>query len=229
MILFQFNSDVLFLSTPDHVKEIPYQNIERVIPDELFQLVEHEVNTKKSDNVHLVAFNWPGSFTCLRVWSLSCTTLAQTYKKKPVILWNIPKMTLFAHLVDAWKLPKTWVVFMGQRKKMWLCRRNVEQQEWEVVWRDIEHIWVDWFESNSLSDEYFVDFVQHHPVLSHVSLEYQISPLSFWDVLDSESDISSLLLSLTYQGEKISFTLDDVWILPVNRILPTYCMAPNIG
>lgn len=122
----------------------------------------------------MVIINWPGSFTQLRVWCISCNILNITNNLE-IDFIDIPKLDLFAKAIQQKDIPSLWVIFMGQRKKMRLVDFESSHQKPKIDLVTSEDVL-----SMIKSRDYFIDrMTWNHPVLEPLDQKNMISELRF--------------------------------------------------
>ena len=63
--------------------------------------------------------NWPGGFTNLRVWTLT-VNLLNSLENWKIDAYSITKVDFFKHFVNKWILPNKGIIYIWQRKNVWL-------------------------------------------------------------------------------------------------------------
>ncbi len=76
---------------------------------------------KTSPFTEIFLINGPGWFTNLRVGTLMLNTL-NMFQEKKIQIFEVDKLTLFAHLVKIGLLPEQGIIYLGQKHNVWLAR-----------------------------------------------------------------------------------------------------------
>lgn len=127
---------MLFLnvSTDNMVIEIEWEkilldrnNIENTLWEKLVQIY----NKYHFDKAFIL--NWPGWFTNPRVWTLSMNLLNSLENGK-IDVFSITKIDFFKHFITENILPNKWIIYIWQRKNVWLY--DFEKMAYETIKKD---------------------------------------------------------------------------------------------
>lgn len=206
-MLINISSDRIQISVWTMSTEIPYTDLERTFPKALVALSkEHTIKS-------MYVINGPGSFTMLRIWCLGINLLAQS---ENIQLFDLPKLDLYTHWMDQWALPPVWVLFMWQRKKVWVVEGKKESELWWdrtttlVAASDLlEYLWDRTYRAEDILKHTCFDLLEKSHVVSNVTLQ--------WD------DIQA-----TYTWSTISTSLSQL-STPCPILEPRYMMEPTLG
>jgi len=110
----------LNISTDNMVLEIEWEkillnrnDIENTLGEKLVQIYR-QYNFNK-----VFILNWPGGFTNLRVWTLT-VNLLNSLENWKIDAYSITKVDFFKHFVNKWILPNKGIIYIWQRKNVWL-------------------------------------------------------------------------------------------------------------
>lgn len=216
---------------------LPYVDLERSLPKLLHTWYEAYCY------IDIVVINGPWSFTSLRIGSLVLnvyqTMWDSTSRDKKSIdwwlrFWDIGKLDIYSYMAQQKWIPPCGYVFMWQRKKL----RFLENSAWEPVseeWKTHaaslafphyrkEPIFVLQTSFSQNVQNYFIDDVENHPVLSQLDLSYRIRYT--WIVRYASWSFS---LTVSYQENSYSIPLDKICPWVTEQITPRYMIDPQIG
>lgn len=111
MLFIHFSSDQILLCDDSQRMLVPFDDIERAFPVALHTIFDPSAHTD------ILVINGPGSFTQLRVATVSLNLLNHIQHNTLTFI-DIPKIGIYKNLAKQSKLPRRGVVFMGQRKNM---------------------------------------------------------------------------------------------------------------
>lgn len=107
---------------------------------------------KKSPIKEIFLLNWPWWFTNLRVWTL-CINLLNTLENQKIKIYDLDKFTLFKYLFSKWIIPNQWIVYIWQKKNIWIydLNKNIYQKQ------ELNNFNLDWkyFLDQVLDDDYY--------------------------------------------------------------------------
>jgi hypothetical protein len=202
-MLIHFSTDQLLLLSWTKTETIPFADIERVFPRVLHTWYSLYTPTK------ITVINGPWSFTQLRVASIACNIL-NISQSMQIDFLDISKIDLYQKAMEVWHLPWVWVVFMGQRKKMWLI--EIWNPEPRIVDEDTILSLIGW-------RDYYVDSMFYpHPVLSFLAPQNMIH-------FSQESD---QFLDITYQWQVKHIDLSGLGNV-CKELEARYMMEPMLG
>ena len=110
----------LNISTDNIVIEIEWEKIlldRNNIENTMWQRLVQIYRKYNFDKVFIL--NWPGGFTNLRVGTLTLNLLNSLENGK-INAYSITKVDFFKHFVNKWILPNKWIIYIWQRKNVWL-------------------------------------------------------------------------------------------------------------
>ena len=187
---------------------IPRDHVERLLWGELVNLYRE----RWFENV--VVLNWPGGFTNLRVGTL-CLNLLNTLLKNKLSFYDISKINLYKKAHEKWFLPKYWVIYIGQKRNVWLRDFEKNEKIWQYAFNDLEDL-----EEIKDVDSVFVEDVEdkeYYPEWMNKYLKYHVL-LSWTDIY--------LVDDKTANWNCIS--IDEYDLQSLKSIAPNYMMEPSI-
>ena len=187
---------------------IPRDHVERLLWGELVNLYRE----RWFENV--VVLNWPGGFTNLRVGTL-CLNLLNTLLENRLSFYDISKINLYKKAHEKWFLPKYWVIYIGQKRNVWLRDFEKNEKIWQYSFNDLEDL-----EEIKDVDSVFVEDVddkEYYPEWMNKYLKYHVL-LSWTDIY--------LVDDKTANWNCISIDEYDLQLL--KSIAPNYMMEPSI-
>jgi len=202
MLFVHCSSDQILLCDDSQHIVIPFEDIERTFPVALYAIFDPSVHTD------ILVINGPGSFTQLRVATVSLNLLNQIQHNTLTFI-DIPKIGIYKNLAKKSKLPRRGVVFMGQRKNMRLVDCLWDEPDYQMVDSAtvLEILW---------ERDYFVDRVDH-PVVEMLDRSRQISAYG----------IHQQRPYMVYAWEEIDIDTTDADRTSI--FSPRYMMDPQIG
>ena len=187
---------------------IPRDHVERLLWAELVNLYRERWFK------NIIVLNWPGGFTNLRVGTL-CLNLLNTLLDNQLTFYDILKIGLYKKAYEKWFLPKYWIIYIGQKKNIWL--RNFEKNEklWQYSFyelkdleeiKDVDNIFTENVEDKEYYPEWMDKYLKYHTLLN-------------WN------DIY-LIDNKTANWNQIS--IDEFDLEPLKSIAPNYMMEPSV-
>ncbi len=113
MLFLNISTDQIYIQIEQEKIYLDRNEIEYLIWPKLVELYR-KYNFKK-----VLVLNWPGWFTNLRVWTLALNLLNSLENGK-IDIYSITKIDLFKYFVKKWELNNKWIVYIGQKKNVWL-------------------------------------------------------------------------------------------------------------
>ncbi len=207
-IFMNISSDSVLIDTWDKYRiNIPRDSVEELLWKELVEL------HKKSWFDNVIVLNWPGGFTNLRVGTL-CLNILNTLLDNQLSFYDISKIDLYKKCYELWYLPKYWVIYIWQKRNIWL--RDFEKNEkigqyWfnelenlEEI-KDINNVFVDDVEDSWYYPEWMKDNKYH------IVYDWNTIYLIWWKDFN-----------------KNSVSIEDFNLEPLKSIAPNYMMEPSI-
>ena len=166
-IFMNISIDSVLIDTWDNYRiNIPRDNVEKLLWEELIKL-HREIWFE-----NVVVLNWPGGFTNLRVGTL-CLNVLNTLLKNQLSFYDISKIDLYKKAYEKWFLPKYWIIYIGQKRNIWL--RNFEKNEkiWQYSFnelkdleemRDAKNVFLEDIEEQEYYPEWMDEYVKYHIV-----------------------------------------------------------------
>ncbi len=113
MLFLNISTDQIYIQIEDEKINLDRNNIEDIIWPTLTKLYR-KYNFKK-----VFVLNWPGWFTNLRVGTLALNLLNSLENWK-INIYSITKIDLFKYFVKNNELSSKWIIYIGQKKNVWL-------------------------------------------------------------------------------------------------------------
>lgn len=184
--------DTLHLYTYHHI-ELPRIDLENHFP----VLVAQEIKKNKPENIYVI--NWPGSFTNLRIWTLSANT-ANMVSDYQIKLYTISKIELYQAWYKNW-WPSKFLIWIGQRKNWWLYDCVIWSYETisDISLLNLENIAVDWI-------------AIYEDKGKQISIEHFEDEIELW-----------------FEWNSVKIWYADLPFVKEHLLQPNYMMNPNIG
>lgn len=117
MLFLNVSSDQIVIEINGEKILLERNDIEDTIWPKLVDLFEKYKFSK------IFLLNWPGWFTNLRVWTLAINLL-NSLENGAFDVYSITKIDFFKYFVDGWILPTKWIIYIWQKKNVWLYDFN---------------------------------------------------------------------------------------------------------
>ncbi len=205
MLFFNISSDQISIQSKEVNLLVPYDDLERKLPEIVGQLNDKETFKK------VRVLNWPGGFTILRIGCLVLNTMQLALNGK-LQFYSCTKLDLYGLLVKKWFLPTTGIIFLGQRKNVRWATMNSETEK-----RETQLLPAHSLDHMMKSGEYFVDLMYDHPLKELIGSEKMVD-LQF----DGE------LLRITRQGKSIEISPKELGLSTISYLQPEYMIEPEI-
>ena len=201
--------DSVLIDTWDNYRiSIPRDHVERLLWGELIKLYRE----RWFDNV--VVLNWPGGFTNLRVGTL-CLNILNTLLWNQLSFYDISKIDLYKKAHEKWFLPKYWVIYIGQKRNVWL--RNFEKNEkiWQYSFNelkeldemdDTKNVFIEDVEDKEYYPEWMDKYLKYHTLLNWTDIYLIDDKVADWKWI----------------------SVDEFNLNPLKSIAPNYMMEPSI-
>lgn len=177
-------------------------DVEKVLWPKLVQLVN------KWNYNNIIVLNWPWWFTNLRVWTL-CINILNALMESQINVYDISKIDLYKKAYERWLLPKLGIIYIGQRRNVWLW----DFEKWEKIWQySFDEL------KENLHWQFFLDEVIDENYYPEWMNEYNKIKATF----DGDN------LNIDYLNEMTKFHINDLGINPLKTITPNYMMDPSI-
>ena len=187
---------------------IPRDHVEELLWKELINLYRD----KWFDNV--IVLNWPWWFTNLRVWTL-CLNVLNTLLENQLSFYDISKINLYKKAYEKWFLPKYWVIYIGQKRNIWLRDFEKNEKVWQYsfnelqnleVMKDINIVFVEDVEDKEYYPKWMDEYLKYHTLLNWNDIY----------IIDNKK----------YDWKWIS--IDEFNLEPLKSIVPNYMMEPSV-
>ena len=208
-IFMNISIDSVLIDTWDKYRiNIPRDNVEKLLWEELVKLYKE----KWFDNV--IVLNWPGGFTNLRVGTL-CLNLMNTLLENQLNFYDISKIDLYKKTYEKWFLPKYWVIYIGQKRNIWLRDFEKNKKIWQYSFnelkdldemKNVENVFIEDIEEQEYYLEWMNEYTKYHIVFEW----YEIL------LIDKKCRI------------KNQISIDELNLEPLKSIAPNYMMEPSV-
>ncbi len=202
MLLLNISTDNIYIQIKDEIINLDRHEIENIIWPTLIKLY------KKYNFTKVLLINWPGGFTNLRVWTLALNLL-NSLENWNIDIHSITKVDLFKHFVDKQELPNKWIIYIWQKKNIWLY--NFVKWDYDTIQKpDID------YNSNIFFDlvydkEYFDTQENSKAATKKINIYLEENNL----ILD-------------YDNKKLSTNIEKLKIKAVKEIEPKYFIKPTM-
>ena len=207
-IFMNISIDSVLIDTWDKYRiNIPRDNVEKLLWEELIKL-HREIWFE-----NVIILNWPGGFTNLRVGTL-CLNVLNTLLKNQLSFYDISKIDLYKKAYEKWILPKYWVIYIGQKRNIWLRDFEKNEKIWQYSFnelkdleeiKDVKNVFVEDIEEQEYYPEWMSEYVKYHIVYD-------------WNIV--------LIDWKNYNKNQIS--IDEFNLEPLKSIAPNYMMEPSV-
>ena len=207
-IFMNISIDSVLIDTWDKYRiNIPRDNVEKLLWEELVKL-HREIWFK-----NVIVLNWPGGFTNLRVWTL-CLNVLNTLLGNQLSFYDISKIDLYKKAYEKWILSKYWVIYIGQKRNIWLRDFEKNKKIWQYSFnelkdleemRDAKNVYVEDIEEQEYYPEWMDEYLKYHIVYD-------------WNIV--------LIDWNNYNKNQIS--IDEFNLKPLKSITPNYMMEPSV-
>ncbi len=208
-IFINISSDSVLTDTWEKYRiVIPRDFVEELLWKELINLYRE----KWFENV--VFLNWPGGFTNLRVGTL-CFNLLNALLENQLTFFDISKIDLYKKAYEKWFLPKFWVIYIWQKRNIWLRDFENNEKIWQYSFNELKNL-----DEMDVSDNVFIEDVEdeeYYPEWMNVYLKYH-TLLNWTDIY--------LIDNRTANWNYIS--LGEFDLKPLKSIAPNYMMEPSV-
>ena len=207
-IFMNISIDSVLIDTWDKYRiNIPRDNVEKLLWEELVKL-HREIWFE-----NVIVLNWPGGFTNLRVGTL-CLNVLNTLLGNQLSFYDISKIDLYKKAYEKWILPKFWVIYIGQKRNIWLRDFKKNEKIWQYSFnelmdleemKDVKNVFVEGIEEQEYYPDWMDEYVKYHIVYD-------------WNIV--------LIDWKNYNKNSIS--IDEFNLKPLKSIAPNYMMEPSI-
>ena len=204
------SSDYMFIDTWNKYRiDIPRNFVEELLWKELVKLHKEIL----FENV--IILNWPGWFTNLRVWTL-CLNILNTLLENQLYFYDISKIDLYKKAYELWYLPKYWIIYIWQKKNIWLRDFEKNEKIWQYSFDELKDL-------NELKNvkNVFIENIEHkedyYPERMDEYMKYHI--LLDWD---------TILLIDWKDYNKNPIPINELNLKQSKSIAPNYMMEPSV-
>lgn len=208
-IFMNISSDSVLTDTWDNYRiVIPRDHVEKMLWWDLIKLYRE----KWFDSV--IVLNWPGGFTNLRVGTL-CLNILNTLLENKLSFCSISKINLYKIAYGKWILPRYWVIYIWQKRNIWLRDFESNEKIWQYSFNELENL-----EEMKNTEEVFIDDVEewnYYPEWMDKYLKYH-TLLNWSEVYFVDNK--------TVSWNKIA--IDELNLESLKSIAPNYMMEPSM-
>ena len=207
-VFMNISIDSVLIDTWDKYRiNIPRDSVEKLLWEGLVKL-HREIWFE-----NVIVLNWPGGFTNLRVWTL-CLNVLNTLLENQLSFYDISKIDLYKKAYEKWILPKYWVIYIGQKRNIWLRDFEKNEKIWQYSFnelkdleemKDVENIFVEDIEEQEYYPGWMDEYMKYHIVYD-------------WNI--------SLIGWKKHEENQIS--IDEFNLEPLKSIAPNYMMEPSV-
>lgn len=207
-IFMNISSDSIIIDTWDKYRIVlPRDFVEKLLWWELIKLYRE----RWFDNV--VVLNWPGGFTNLRVGTL-CLNILNTLLENKIYLYDISKIKLYKKAYELWYLPKYGVIYIWQKRNVWLRDFEKDEKIWQYSLNELEgleemkdsrNVFVEDVEDDKYYPQWMDKYFKYHTLLNWNDIY----------IIDDK----------TAEWNQIS--IDEFNLEPLKSIAPNYMMEPS--
>ena len=187
---------------------VPRDHVERLLWWELINLYRE----RWFENV--VVLNWPGGFTNLRVWTL-CLNLLNTLLENKLSFYDISKVDLYKRAHERWFLPKYWVIYIWQKRNIWLRDFEKNEKIWQYSFnelkdfeemKDTKNVFIDDLDDKEYYPEWMDEYLKYHTLLNWSDIYLVDNKAANWNFI----------------------SIDEFNLEPLKSIAPNYMMEPSV-
>ena len=198
MLFINISTDNIYIQIKDEIINLDRDEIENIIWPSLIKLY------RKHKFPKVLLINWPWGFTNLRVWTLALNLL-NSLENEDIDFYSISKVDLFKHFVDQELLPKKWIIYIWQKKNIWLY--NFVTWSYDTITKPEIDYSMDLFFDLVYDKEYF-----------NTSENKNIKKINIY--LEKNN------LILDYDNKKLSTNIDKLKIKIQKTVEPKYFIEP---
>jgi len=187
------------VSTDNMILEIDWETIvlaRNDIEETIWKTLVNLYREKKFEKVFIL--NWPGGFTNLRVGTLSLNLL-NSLENWAFDIYSISKVDFFEYFVKQWILPNKWIIYIGQRKNVWLY--DFDKWSYETIKKD----------EINYDDNLFFDLVYEEWYFDKKTLDINMD----WEKI-----------VLNYNGKNYETDIQKLWLNPEKIVSAKYFIKP---
>jgi hypothetical protein len=195
MLFLNISTDQIYIQIQDEIISLDRQDIESIIWPTLVKLY------KKYNFTKVLLLNWPWGFTNLRVWTLALNLL-NSLENWAIDILSITKIDLFKYLINKQKLPNQWIIYIWQKKNVWLY----DFKKWDhktIKKPDINY-----------NDDIFFDLVYEK---------------WYFETQTIDIYIKSEYIIIKYKKQELSININQLKINAEKIIEPKYFIKPIMG
>lgn len=208
-VFMNISIDSVLIDTWDKYRiNIPRDNVEKLLWEELVKL-HREIWFE-----NVIVLNWPGGFTNLRVWTL-CLNVLNTLLENQLSFYGISKIDLYKKAYEKWVLPKYWIIYIGQKRNIWLRDFEKNEKIWQYSFnelkdleemKNIENVFIEDIEDENYYPEWMDKYIKYHIVFESSSIF----------LIDKKCRI------------KNQIPVDELGLKLLKSIAPNYMMDPSV-
>lgn len=195
MLFLNISTDQIYIQIKDEIINLDRNEIENIIWPKLVELYRKYKFTK------VLLLNWPGWFTNLRVGTLALNLL-NSLENWIIDIYSITKIDLFKHFVDNDEMPNKWIIYIWQKKNIWLY--DFDKWDYETIKKD----------EINYDDNLFFDLVYEDWYFQK-------------ETIDIKMEQENIIIKIS--DKKLSVNFAELKIKPGKITEPKYFIKPIIG
>ena len=192
MLFLNISTDNMVLEINGEKTLLNRNDIENTLGQKLVQIYRQY----QFDKVFIL--NWPGGFTNLRVGTLT-VNLLNSLENGKINVYSTTKIDFFKHFVNQWILPDKGIIYIWQRKNVWLY--DFSKWDYETIKKD----------DINYDDELFFDLVYENWYFET-------------DTVDINSENKDIILK--YKWQEYSASIEELWLKAEKLVDAKYFIKP---
>ena len=163
---------------------------------------------------NIIVLNWPGGFTNLRVGTL-CLNILNTLLENKLSFYDISKIDLYRKAYELWYLPKYWVIYIWQKRNIWLRDFGGNEKVWQYSFneledleemKNVENVFIEDVEDKEYYPEWVNKYLKYHTLLNWSEIYFINDKTADWNKI----------------------AIDELGLEQLKLIAPNYMMEPSV-
>ena len=163
---------------------------------------------------NIIVLNWPGGFTNLRVGTL-CLNILNTLLENKLSFYDISKIDLYRKAYELWYLPKYWVIYIWQKRNIWLRDFGENEKVWQYSFneledleemKNVENVFIEDVEDKEYYPEWVNKYLKYHTLLNWSEIYFINDKTADWNKI----------------------AIDELGLEQLKLIAPNYMMEPSV-
>lgn len=201
-LFMNISSDQVIISDGENDIFLERNDVEKTLWPKLVQLIR-EWNYGK-----IIVLNWPWWFTNLRVGTL-CMNIVNSLMNNQIDFYDISKVDLYVKAYERWILPKSGLVYIGQKRNIWLWDFEKNEKFGQFSFDEVkEKIDAKFFVDEVIDKKYYPEWIDEN---YKIKVEFNENELIIW-----------------YWNNSVSFSIEDLDLIPLKSVAPNYMIEPNV-